>query len=1094
MLKWSRTPQQTRRSTVPGVSGEPGGIQDGEVTPTPSPKPSSNKMDVELQNGVGSTSESQVATKYTKKVASNLTRTDSGKSSKSNKSLGTLSAFDPDSAGTLSRSTEVTYTVYDDTTPTDDAHQKLHGSSSFGAVDPQSSSQQGDKSTTTRTSTTTTSYKSSTTGGTASHNGDIHINGDLNAMPSTSKEIKSTKMTTKGISASDSKIPDLSPDTKETNASIINTLDNLLVDLDDHDKSFDETMATVSLDRKLVSQRPKNPTKKVGAFSIRSAFDEKPLDKKTLSNTSLHDDKFKGDLSTKLLNGHQEKAVNLSDPHLNKTTYSSIKSELTTLKSSTGKFGSGQEIANILDKNPQMSSGRLTNGVAASEDIANYNGHDPSNIDNEVIPAQNSKTSSSVISSTTAQSEVVGDRSSTRRTSQESSTTTSVTRTASQKSSDQNNNLSRPTSRATVKSEVRSSVARSESGRSATPPQFKVRDIRGSLSRPSSSISGGDRRESSTFGAYSPNRTSYSSSSTREEISVARTNIVTTSTGGVKRVDSGASASSRQGTEASSKRTSVVSTASAGAAPAVNLPDVVEDQDKASQKSTSQRTSLISTTSLSSITGKEQSPTRISGISVSRTSSAASHGVQVEGSTAGSRPTSGRSRKRPSRTGSQRQSPVDDRPASQISKAESQVSRSESKLSRASSNTSSDSPSSVTSYNFSGKEKLSIGSDTDDKFINSVGTEQREQLQNSEVTVVEKVSTVYTNGKNLKAERITRKETRSSKGEALPTSSTSVVEKSEIFAEGKRIESPEPQTSSHTETNTNESVFTTDDPVKTANYTGYTTQSSYNSLTSTESLRGDRSFRRSASNLLDDFKSGRLTSAESTLEKSHTSNAVTSAESTLEKNHTGDGGKVSASTSSSISRTKTVERPSDINLMGVSSLDKTSTSRDNHYESTARQTYDVVDRSLGASGGQQTVLNGDKSPSSPTVEEAQKAVTPGIVNKLSKDVFANLNLTGRFIDPSTLQRSKTPDPSEEKEEESEKKYKFLVEGIDIPAQEEEIQAEVAIEEKAELSPSLDSLERKTKGFSYVKIVVAWLEKFKRGHRQRAQRNPMKLLK
>ena len=651
---------------------------------------------------MGSTSGTQLTTKYTKRAsASNLTRTDSGKSSRSNRSGMTLSAFDPESAGTLPRDTEVTYSMYDG-----DTAGGSRPSSSFAAVDPPSSTSQQEAR---RTSTSTTSHRSSTTSSNM-QNGDIHINGDLNTEPST--ETKSMKMTTTAtrptrISASDSRInQDMSPEAKEARASIIDTLDNLLVDLDHHDKWFDESMVTASLDRKLVTHRAKTtttttttPTKKVGAFSMRSAFDDSPLDKKSLSNTSLHDDKFKGDLSTKLLNGQNK--TNISDPHLDNTTaYSSLKRETTTsLLSSTGKIGSGQEIANVLDRNAQViggiSAGGLTNGAATSDEIASYKGHDPNLIgtNEATTTARNSKTSTTdVTSTTTTQTAAGGDGSSARPTSQlaESSSiseTAAVTRSASQKS-DQNNNLSRPTSRGLDRrSDVvdRSSVARSESGRSASP-QFKVRDIRGSLSRPTSSISGTDRT-SSNYGAYSPNRLSFSSSPTRQEVSATSTNVVTTSTGRVKRVDSGASASSRRGsgTEVSSKRTSVISTASSsGAAGVYQLPNLEEIQDRTSEKSTSQRTSVISSTSRSTITEQQQkapSPT------VSRTSSVASQGSRLQGSRVVSRAASGLSRKS---SGTESQSTLTGRPESQLSgrvsrssKVEGQVSRPESQASRA---------------------------------------------------------------------------------------------------------------------------------------------------------------------------------------------------------------------------------------------------------------------------------------------------------------------------------------------------------------------------------------------------------------------------
>ena len=1207
MLKWSRTPTQPRRSTVPGVSGEPnGGSKNGEVTPSPGPKIPKHRMSLDLEKELSSTSGTQFTTKYTKRAsASNLTRTDSGKSSRSNRSGMTLSAFDPESAGTLPRDTEVTYSMYDG-----DNAGGSRPTSSFGAVDPPSSTSQQDTSRTSRGSTT--SHRSSTTSSNM-QNGDIHINGDLNVEPST--ETKSTKTTTtttrtKRISSSDSRInQDLSPEAKEARASIIDTLDNLLVDLDHHDKSFDESMVTASLDRKLVTQRPKTTTttttttKKVGSFSMRSAFDESPLDKKSLSNTSLHDDKFKGDLSTKLLNGQNK--INVSDPHLNNTTaYSSLKRETTTsLLSSTGKIGSGQDISNALDRNPQMiggiSGGGLTNGAATSDEIASYKGHDPNLIGtNEGTTARNSETSTTtgVTSSTTTQTAAGGDGSSARPTSQHTESSSisevaTVTRSVSQKS-DQNNNLSRPTSRSLDRKSdvvVRSSVARSESGRSASP-QFKVRDIRGSLSRPTSSISGTDRT-SSNYGGYSPNRLSYSSSPTRDEVSVTSTNIVATSTGRVKRVDSGASASSRlcTGTGGSSKRTSVISTASSsGAAGVYQLPNLEEVQDRTSEKSTSQRTSIISSTSRSTITEQQQKPPSAT---VSRTSSVASQGSRLRGTRVVSASDSGLSRRssgtesqstltgRPesqlssrvsrssrvevqvSRPESQASGTVEkvvsrsstvqgqvSRPESQASRAEGQVSRPESQASRAegkvsrpesqasrvegqvsrpesqasrvedkvsrpesqasgaegqvsssesrlskvegkvsrsesqisrssSSSKSGSSSSSVTSYQLSGQRKPSKGSDTDDKFIDDVDTEQRNELQKNEITLVEKEQNVYMTERSSTPEQRTRTEA------PLPTSSTSYdkVEKENIqklktfLQEGdhaehreehtyatvdRKIDHPETFSSSHIETD--DSVFkTNDDGLNLSPYKGgYTTQYSYGSLTSNEST-GDRSFRKSASDLLEEYKSGRLGSPESTLGKNSTSYAGT--------------------TSATSTASRITEKPKDVSLMGVSTVEQTTATtvtRERQYDdnktrgdTSASQTYDAVD--TVASGGY-SISNGDKSPSSPIVEEAQQAVTPGTVSKLTKDVFANLHLTGRFIDPSssTLERAKTPDPDDDSDEAPpvpEKKYKFMVEGIDIPAQEGEEHAEEDGEEKAELSPSLDSLERKPKGFSYVKI-------------------------
>ena len=74
------------------------------------------------------------------------------------------------------------------------------------------------------------------------------------------------------------------------------------------------------------------------------------------------------------------------------------------------------------------------------------------------------------------------------------------------------------------------------------------------------------------------------------------------------------------------------------------------------------------------------------------------------------------------------------------------------------------------------------------------------------------------------------------------------------------------------------------------------------------------------------------------------------------------------------------------------------------------------------------------TPTSP-YDELKETVKGGTVGTLVKDLFWNLPLTGRAIDPSTIERkrtqssaNKTPDTADP----DEKKFKFLVEGIDTP--------------------------------------------------------------
>ncbi len=71
-------------------------------------------------------------------------------------------------------------------------------------------------------------------------------------------------------------------------------------------------------------------------------------------------------------------------------------------------------------------------------------------------------------------------------------------------------------------------------------------------------------------------------------------------------------------------------------------------------------------------------------------------------------------------------------------------------------------------------------------------------------------------------------------------------------------------------------------------------------------------------------------------------------------------------------------------------------------------------------------------PRSP-YQELKDTVVGGHVGSLVKDKFKNLNLTGRMVDPSTLPRKKdSSSGGGDSSATSEKKFKFAVEGIDVP--------------------------------------------------------------
>lgn len=155
----------------------------------------------------------------------------------------------------------------------------------------------------------------------------------------------------------------------------------------------------------------------------------------------------------------------------------------------------------------------------------------------------------------------------------------------------------------------------------------------------------------------------------------------------------------------------------------------------------------------------------------------------------------------------------------------------------------------------------------------------------------------------------------------------------------------------------------------------------------------------------------------------------------------------SASAPTSLARSKqkkqlyTFESDQDIrlsaNYRGLSSASRDADDAENEYES---QTFPRT------TGKDSKIVS--STPTSP-IYEIQQTVKAGNVGKLVKDVFWNLPLTGRSLD-ATLEKKpkKVSEPKKsgevspqaddnEEGEDGKKKYKFLVEGIDIPAVETE---------------------------------------------------------
>ncbi|ELT93459.1 hypothetical protein CAPTEDRAFT_220792 [Capitella teleta] len=88
------------------------------------------------------------------------------------------------------------------------------------------------------------------------------------------------------------------------------------------------------------------------------------------------------------------------------------------------------------------------------------------------------------------------------------------------------------------------------------------------------------------------------------------------------------------------------------------------------------------------------------------------------------------------------------------------------------------------------------------------------------------------------------------------------------------------------------------------------------------------------------------------------------------------------------------------------------------------------------------------TPTSP-IEEMRDTIKSGKVGLLIEDKFKNLNLTGRSMDATTLERQKR----KANETDPTKKYKFVVEGIDVPAPPEPETPNTPLSSLSPMSPS-----------------------------------------
>ena len=90
-----------------------------------------------------------------------------------------------------------------------------------------------------------------------------------------------------------------------------------------------------------------------------------------------------------------------------------------------------------------------------------------------------------------------------------------------------------------------------------------------------------------------------------------------------------------------------------------------------------------------------------------------------------------------------------------------------------------------------------------------------------------------------------------------------------------------------------------------------------------------------------------------------------------------------------------------------------------------------------------------------TMAHVRKTVQPGKVGMLVNDLFKDLNLTGRSIDPATIERkkrTKSEGAAVHSPDKEGKSFKFLVEGIDYPAPEKEEGDDEIEEVSSPLSP------------------------------------------
>ncbi len=1031
-------------------------------------------------------------------------------------------------------------------------------------------------SSTSKTITTSTQQQN----GDLSSRESIIINGDLNgSLTDTSGVHKlkdgahSTVTTTKttSLTSGTSKSKD--------DESIMDTLDNLMDELDsqeqinmaDHSMTSSTTALTssapavtssvTSLDRKSSSsqsQKPKHPVKKAGSFQLKSAFYGEPVDE-LVTSPAASDDQFRDTLSRALGQG-QARAATTSDPNITSiTSYTSTETTRTSLQSADKPSTSittttitrqpeikrsgasyvesaGRTGASYVDSAARAGSGSSTRITSPSSqhsvsttsqdvniihnntsdnkgDFSTINGHDPSLTSTQIttITSRTSRDTSLTQSDTGSKKEsITGQRSSS------SPPTSRVASITSEQNAD--SDILRASSKTDMSRSA--SVDRSSSQKS-TSSMFKVRDIRGSLSRPTSGTA--SSRNSGMFGSFdltaAPDSsstidqagsaiTSETSETSNTTVSRASSNLSTQSTG--IKAGSSSSPSYMASTVTSSTRSSVTARPQhPGRKSSTTISRTSSSSTSASSKTATATASTAGSRPGSAGTGSRPGSAKETGSrpgsaketgsrpgsaketgsrpgSAKETGSAGSRATSggSRPTSAGSRPTSAGGSSRTSRPGSYiktseigitRRTSTDRERKTSLTKTDSQKSgpssprktsigssRSESQKSR---------PGSAKSTSSSiGRKSSTSKSSTHEKPLNSeIQTEtqtdqqkrqssdkiERNGIEGARVDLDVNRNNIDIDGKRVSSEHV---ETKQQIKTTLPAQSGSKRASGDfIIRHAQSTVSPggdvtiEKTYTVHETTVSGASLGSTlerkgetsigstlERKGEFSGSTGSTLEKKGDFGGSTGSI-SDTSFIGSANALLDDFRSGRLKSTdsvESSLERGSSTQQLSKTSTT----HTEQLNQVSRSHEEVSALKKDLKL--DISAPYLASQsDGNLAAGAFSYPSSHTQYINNSLPSVPQENSREEIFS--KRPTSPIVQEANEAVTPGTVNKLSKSLFVNLPLTGRYIDPSTASHLEAKRKAEDAEEARglegpgpEKKYKFLIEGIDIPAQED----------------------------------------------------------